>query len=200
MADRLQTGYLYAGPPRMQQRAGFVVSNPATNTDQTFNQDPATDPEFASHIGEIQRQHNAYLRNRTSGAVVAPGAAPVTAATIAANAGFPLAGAAPAPAAAVPAAALAPGPAAALKAPSVGTTEIVPGMMDWIRQLVVDALPSRAAAAAAPVAAPAGPGLGAINAPRPAAQAPMINLPWYERAGLVPSSQPQQVRPDGVRG
>lgn len=48
----------------------------------------------------------------------------------------------------VPKAVLAPGVTVAMKAPSAGTTELIPGATDWIRNLVSDMMPSRPAAAA----------------------------------------------------
>lgn len=90
-------------------------------------------------------------------------AAPMTPEEIARSAGFPTTSpnaAMPAPPiaaqAVIPRAALAPGAAAPLKAPSAGTTELIPGQMDWIRQLIVDMIPSRSAAAAAAPPKPTG--------------------------------------------
>jgi hypothetical protein len=53
---------------------------------------------------------------------------------------------------------------AALKGPSAGTTEIIPGQFDWVRQLVLDSFPSPQAQAT-PIApeVSAGRGLGAVN-------------------------------------
>lgn len=79
---------------------------------------------------------------------------PLPLATIAKQQGFPLAGqGAVTPSipstVPIPKVALAPGPVAALKAgPSAGTTELIPGANDWIKQLILDMIPTRSANAA----------------------------------------------------
>jgi hypothetical protein len=79
---------------------------------------------------------------------------PLPLATIAKQQGFPLAGqGAAAPSipttVPIPKVALAPGPVAPLKAGvSAGTTELIPGANDWIKQLILDMIPTRSANAA----------------------------------------------------
>lgn len=47
----------------------------------------------------------------------------------------------------IPRSALAPGQLVPMKGPSAGTTELIPGATDWIRNLAADLLPSRPAGA-----------------------------------------------------
>lgn len=116
---------------------------------------------------------------------------------IARRAGFAVAGAVPVIAPKLPPVAMAPGPAAAMKAPSAGTTEIIPGATDWIRQLVLDMLPTQSAQAAPP-ALPAA-RLGLVN------NAPVTKPPpnFFERFSndyLLPRGAVSPRPTDGVRG
>lgn len=63
-----------------------------------------------------------------------------------------------------------------MRGPSAGTTEIVPGALDWIRQLVLDSMPSPQAAAA-PVAAPLPGTLGLVNGKFSSAAKPISTTP-----------------------
>lgn len=106
-----------------------------------------------------------------------PGMTPLTPDAIGKAAGFPTSpNALPAQPGVsdIPAQLQAPSPIAPMKAgPSAGTTEIIPGMTDWLRNLVMSMMPAPAAAAAPPVA-PSMPAIAParINAAFPPGQAP----------------------------
>lgn len=134
--------------------------------------------------------------------------------TIARKAGFPLAGAATPMSLppVVPKTTLAPGSVAPTKSgPSIGATELIPGQLDWLKNLVLDMLPSRGAQAAPPgaittptlpaVPQPAAPGtLGQVSGASGFVGPPAPLAPWYERMGLVPNDKPVPLGRMGVRG
>lgn len=107
-----------------------------------------------------------------------PGMTPLSPDSIGKAAGFPTApGQLPVQGvSSIPAQLQAPMPVAPMKAgPSSGTTEIVPGMTDWLRNLVVSMLPVPAAAAAPKATPNTDPGsLGRVNGALPPGQAPRL--------------------------
>lgn len=185
-------------PQEIARRAGFPIYGESTTSI------PATAPAAAGAVPAAQLAAAAGFPMSpptpasTPGvktiAQAVPAAAPpvMTPEQIAQRAGFaiaPVAGAVPN--VSKPAA---PAPLAAMKGPSAGTTELIPGATDWIRQLVMDALPSRSAQASAPM--PQSPAtVGAVTADRLTPATPS----FFSRLGAAFGPSEPAYRPGGVR-